>query len=409
MDWLVMTDLKIAVIREGKIPQDTRTPLAPRYVVELMGMYKNLQIKVESSPIRCYSDEEYLKYGVKVTDEVKDCELFIGVKEVPHHLLVADKTYMFFSHTIKKQSHNKYLLQEILKKKIRLIDYELMVDEHGVRIIGFGYFAGLVGAHYALKMWGKRTQLYNIKAAVLCKDLKEVIKQYDGQHFGNARIVITGKGRVGMGASAIMKFAGIKYVEPSDFLKNTYKEAVYTQIDADEIHVHKSGKAFSFEHFFSHPEEYKSNFGRFTQKANVLINCIYWDSRSPRLFEEVDVKSPDFSIRSISDISCDINGSVPITHRASAISDPIFGYNIHTGEETLPYACDTIDMMTVDNLPNELPRDASKMFSDIMIKTILPLYIQNTHNEMFKRATIAENGHLTEKYSYLKEWVESKD
>ena len=404
-----MTDLKIAVIREGKIPQDTRTPLAPRYAVELMGMYSQLQIKVESSPIRCYADEEYLKYAIKVTDAVEDCELFIGVKEVPYHLLIANKTYMFFSHTIKKQHHNKHLLQEVLKKKIRLIDYELLVDNNGARIIGFGYFAGLVGAHYALKMWGKRTQLYNLKPAILCKDLKEMLKQYDGLHFGNARIVITGKGRVGKGATEIMQHAGIKYVTPQEFLENIHKESVYTQIDADEIHVCKSGAAFNFKHFFDHPEEYKSNFGRFAKKANVLINCIYWDSKSPRLFEEEDVNKKEFGIRTISDISCDIYGSVPITHRASAISDPIFGYHIESGEETLPYQCETVDMMTVDNLPNELPRDASKLFSNVMINTILPLYIQNPYDDVFTRATIAENGKIMPKYSYLEEWVQEKD
>jgi saccharopine dehydrogenase (NAD+, L-lysine forming) len=401
-----MRDLRIAVIREGKIPQDTRTPLAPRYAVELMGMYSHLKIMVESSPIRCYTDEEYLKYGVSVTDQVKDCELFIGVKEAPSHLLVDGKTYMFFSHTIKKQSHNKHLLQEVLKKKIRLIDYELLVDEKGVRIIGFGHFAGLVGAHYALKMWGKRTQLYNIKPAVLCKDLKDTVGQYAGLNFGDARIVITGKGRVGKGAAEIMQLAGITYVSPKEFIDKKHSKAVYTQIDADEIHVNKSGKPFDFQHFFAHPDEYKSNFYRFAQKANVLINCIYWDSRSPRLFEEEDVKKWDFNLRTISDISCDIYGSVPITHRASAISDPIFGYNMQTGEETLPYQCETIDMMTVDNLPNELPRDASKVFSDVMIKTILPKYIQNPNDDVFIRACIAENGKLMPKYSYLQEWVD---
>jgi alanine dehydrogenase len=401
-----MKDLKIAVIREGKIPQDTRTPLAPRYAVELVEMFSHLHVKVESSPIRCYSDDEYLKYGVKVTDQVKDCELFIGVKEVPSHLLVPEKTYMFFSHTIKKQPHNKHLLQEIIKKKIRLIDYELLVDDKGLRIIGFGHFAGLVGAHYALKMWGKRSQLYNIKPAILCRDLKETVAQYAGLNFGNAKIMITGKGRVGKGAAEIMQHAGIAYVTPGDFLTVHHQTAVYTQIDADEIHVNKSGKAFDFNHFFNHPEEYQSNFYRFARKANVLINCIYWDSRSPRLFEEADIKNPDFAIRTISDISCDINGSVPITHRASAISDPIFGFNIITAEETLPYQCDTIDMMTVDNLPNELPRDASKVFSDIMINTILPKYIQNPYDDIFIRATIAENGKLMPKYSYLQEWID---
>ena len=401
-----MRDLRIAVIREGKIPQDTRTPLAPRYAVELVGMYSDLKIKVESSPIRCYTDDEYLKYGVSVTDQVTDCELFIGVKEVPSHLLVPEKTYMFFSHTIKKQSHNKHLLQEVIKKNIRLIDYELLVDDKGVRIIGFGHFAGLVGAHYALKMWGKRSQLYNIKPAILCKDLKETVSQYEGLNFGDARIVITGKGRVGKGAAEIMKIAGITYVSPQVFLDEIHTKAVYTQIDADEINIHKSGKAFDFQHFFAHPEEYKSNFYRFAKKANILINCIFWDSSSPRLFEEEDVKKWDFQIRTISDISCDINGSVPITHRASAILDPIFGYNIQTGEETLPFQCETIDLMTVDNLPNELPRDASKVFSDIMINTILPKYIQNPYDDVFTRATIAENGKLMPKYSYLQEWVD---
>jgi alanine dehydrogenase len=405
-----MSKLKIAVIREGKIPQDTRTPLAPKYARELMDHFPEVEVLVESSPIRCYSDEEYRRLNITVTDDIADCDLFIGVKEVPDHLLVPGKAYMFFSHTIKKQPHNRHLLQAILSKKIRLIDYELLTDDNCVRLIGFGHYAGLVGAHYALLMWGKRNKYYEIKPAVRCRDLKDMISQYKGLYFDSPRIIITGKGRVGNGAQAVMQAAGIRFIEPAEYLLNkVYSDTVYTQIDANLIHCRKDGGLFSFDHFFTHPESYKSCFLKYTAISDILINAIYWDKRSPRLFEEADIHKKSFRIRTISDISCDINGSVPITKRASAISDPVFGYDLRNDSECLPYLQHTIDMMTVDNLPNELPRDASNAFSEVMINKILPLYIESPFDDTITRASIAEKGELIPYYAYLQEWVDGKE
>ena len=401
-----MRKIKAAIIREGKIPQDTRTPLIPKHIRELMEKYPNLEFKIENSPIRCYTDEEFEKLELNITDDIDDCELFLGVKEVPFHLLFAGKTYMFFSHTIKKQAHNRNMLREIIRKKIRLIDYELLTDSRGVRLIGFGHWAGIVGAHYALLMWGKRKDIFDIKPAVLCKDYKEMVKQYDGLFFDNPKIVITGSGRVGKGAVEIMEAANIRRVTPEEFVNLSFDEAVYTQIDVDRIYQRTDGEAFDFHYFVDCPREHQQVFKPFWQNADILINCLYWDPRSSRLFEIEDVKSRKFKIGVIADISCDINGSVPTTHRASAISDPIFGYDKRSMEETFPYMDHTIDMMTVDNLPNELPRDASKSFSDAMSNIILPLYIENPHHEVLDRATITENGYLKPAFSYLQHFVD---
>lgn len=400
-----MRKIKVAIIREGKIPQDTRTPLVPKHIKELEEKFPNVEFRIESSAIRCYADEEFEKLELNVTDDIDDCELFMGVKEVPYHLLLPGKTYMFFSHTIKKQPHNRNMLRDIIRKKIRLIDYELLTDRMGIRLIGFGRWAGIVGAHYALLMWGKKKELFDIKPAVRCRDLKEMIKQYEELYFGNPKIIITGTGRVGKGAAEIMEAEKIPKVSPEEFISQSFDGPVYTQVDADRIFRRKDGEPFDYQYYFQCPGDHETVFQPFCQNADILINCLYWDPRSPRLFEEDDIKHRKFKINIISDISCDINGSVPITNRASAISDPVFGFDRRNMEETLPYQEHTIEMMTVDNLPNELPRDASRYFSEIMSNEILPMYIENIHHEVLDRATITENGELKPAFKYLHEYI----
>jgi alanine dehydrogenase len=401
--------MKIGIIKEGKVPPDNRTPLTPRQCMEMLEKNENIEIEVQWSAIRCFPDEDYLNFEIPVKEYIDDCDLMLGIKEVPVDMLVPEKTYMFFSHTIKKQPYNRKLLQTVLENNIRLIDYELLTEEKGRRMIGFGRWAGIVGAHYALLMLGERTQEYEVKQARNCINLQELTDQYDIIQFPQAKIVITGGGRVAQGAIELMHYAGIEEVSPEDFLANEFEDAVFTILHSDRLFINKNTNNFNKEEFYSHPENYKSNFKKYIEKTDVLINCIYWDPKAPALFDEADTKTGEFRMRIISDISCDVNGSIPITHKVTSIEDPVFGYHRGTGKIGQPYLEDTIDVMAVPNLPNELPRDASRDFGVVMMEKVLPLYLTDPENALFERATIARNGKLTKRYDYLQDYVENKE
>lgn len=401
-----MRKLSIGIIREGKVPPDNRTPLTPRQCSELMEEYPDMDIRVQWSPVRCFTDEDYEKFGIPVQESVDDAELLLGIKEVPVDMLVADRTYMFFSHTIKKQPYNRKLLQEVLRKHIRLIDYELLTDEKGIRLIGFGRWAGIVGAHYALLMLGERSGLYELKAARDCVNLQELVDQYDTVQFPKVRIAITGGGRVAVGALEIMRYAGIEEVSIQDYLHGEFDRPVFVQLHSEDLYRHKEGASFSREEFFQHPERFESHFGRFIPRTDILINCMFWDPRAPRLFSEEEARRTDFYMRLISDVSCDIDGSVPITHEATSSDDPVFGYHTGRGTKGKPYQKDTIDVMAVPNLPNELPKDASRDFGLVMKNTVLPLFMKDPEDALFERATIARDGKLTPRYSYLQAYSE---
>ncbi len=403
-----MEKCKIGLIKERKTPPDSRVALTPIQLSQLTATNNELTINVESSKARCFKDEEYRNLKLNVIENVNDCQLLLGVKEVPIEHLIEGKDYMFFSHTFKKQLYNRNLLQAVLKKNIRLIDYETIVDENGIRLIGFGKYAGIVGTHYALLMWGKKTGTYDFKRAVECYDYKEMIKQYENANFGKARIIVTGTGKVSNGCILVLDKAKIKRVSSEEFLTKEFDEAVYLQIDVDEINKHKEGKAFEFQHFFDNPKDYESKFEKYLSKTDILINGMYWDPDAPRLFTKEDVADKNFNIKVISDISCDINGSVPITIKATTIANPYYGFDADKMQECEAFTKKSIDMMTVDNLPNELPRDASTMFGSVMLNKVIPLYLENSHHEILQNATIAENGKLTEKFSYLQDYVDGK-
>ncbi|MGZ5304538.1 MAG: NAD(P)-dependent oxidoreductase, partial [Bacteroidia bacterium] len=396
---------KIGIIREGKVPPDNRTPLTPRQCHELMEKHSNVQIFAEWSAVRCYTDEDYRNFKVDIVENLDECDLLLGIKEVPVDKLVANKTYMFFSHTIKKQPHNRKLLQTILQKNIRLIDLELLTDERGNRLIGFGRWAGIVGAHYALLMLGKRTGTFDLKPAKDCINLQELVDQYDNIQFPAAKFVITGGGRVANGALEIMIQAGIKEVNKEDFCTKHFTEPVYTQLHSEDLYERKDGSVFDKKHFYSHPDMYKSAFAPYASCTDVLINCMFWDPKAPQLFQKDAVADKSFNIQTIADISCDVDGSVPLTTRVTSIEDPVFGYHRYNGIIGKPYQADTIDVMAVPNLPNELPKDASRDFGIVMQENILPEYLKNPQSPIFERATIAQNGKLTEKFTYLQDYV----
>jgi len=400
--------LKIGLIKEGKVPPDSRVVLPPAYAQELMEKYPELLIVVvEDYENRCFSNEEYKNHNIEIVHDVSDCDLLLGVKEVPAEKLIAGKTYMFFSHTIKKQEHNKHLLKEIIRKKIRLIDYECLHDEKCVRLIGFGRFAGIVGAQHALVMWGLKSGNYSLKRAAEYHDIQEMFSHYDNTDFGTMKILITGNGRVSKGAAEVLKRANIMELSAYDYLNYSGNKPVFCICDMDVLYEHKNHEKFEFEHFFIHPEEFRCVFDKFSKSTDILINGMYWNPRAERLFEKNAVKNEDFRISVISDISCDINGSVPLTSHASTIAEPYFAFDRQTLINTKPFSENSLSLMTIDNLPNELPRDASEHFARVMIDKILPLFFENPQHEILHNATIAEHGKLGQFYQYLESYIES--
>ncbi len=399
---------KIGVIREGKQPTDSRTPLTPDHMAILKKQYPSVTWVVQKSNDRCFSDDEYQSQGIEVVESVDDCDVLFGVKEVPISELISGKVYFFFSHTIKKQSYNRTLLQEILQRNIQLIDYECLKDEKNIRIIAFGRWAGIVGAYNAIWTFGKKYDLFHLKRAHECKDLEELLNELKKSILPPEKIIVTGTGRVALGVLEILNALEIKQVEPAPFFYQTFEKPVFTQVDVNTYYRHKKGHPFHFDHFFKHPEQYISDFLPFTHQADMLINAIYWDPKAPKLFELDDMKDEDFKIRVIADITCDIDGSVPSTIRAATIKDPVYDFDPNTRKELPPFSKDGISVMAIDTLPNELPRESSADFGRQLMENVLPSLLNTDSKGVIGRATITEKGKLTKKFSYLQDYVDGK-
>jgi len=400
--------LKIGIIKEGKVPTDSRVPLTPKQCVQAMHDFP-IEIVVETCPTRCYSDEEYRKEGIEVTTNIVDCDLLMGVKEVPVQQLIPGKTYLFFSHTIKKQPYNRKLIWAILEKNIRLIDYEVLKDEKGNRLIAFGRFAGMVGAHNALWTYGKRTGQFSLPRMKEFLHYVDAVEHYKTVDFPAIKIVLTGTGRVATGAAEVLRDMGIKEVGHSDFLSKTFKKAVFTQLHCFNYVARKDGSPYQKYDFYHHPERFESIFAPYFQEADVMINGIFWDSRAPVFFKVEDMKRPDFNLKVIADVTCDIApvSSIPSTIRASTIADPVFGFDPNTSSETAAHTPGCVDMMTIDNLPNELPRDASEAFGQQFLKNVLPELLLSK-SKVIEHGTIAENGHLTKHFRYMEDYANAQ-
>lgn len=401
-----MNKLKIGILREGRIPTDKRVPILPEQCKEVMAKYPQVSFFIQPGYERCIRDEEYSKAGIPVQEDISHCDIFFGVKEVPIPLLIHDKTYFFFSHTIKKQPHNKKLLQTILEKKIKLIDYECLKDSSNNRIIAFGRYAGLVGCYNALLTYGKRYKIYDLKRAYECFDFKEVKEELKKVKLPAVKIAVTGGGRVSKGAMEILELVGIKKVSPVQFLNERFDEPVFVQLRSFDYHKRKDGSEGSSDDFYKHPEKYYSTFYKFEKETDLLITGAYWDPKAPALFSKEDMQRDDFRIRVIADITCDIEGSIPTTKRASSINDPVYDYNPFTYELELPYSKnDNITVMAIDNLPGELPRDASADFGRQLMNNVLPFLIDGDSQGILEKATIAKDGVLTPHYSYLEDYI----
>lgn len=400
--------MKIGILREGKVPPDSRVPIAPAHC-KIIKDRAPIEVVVQPSVGRCFSDKEYLAVGARLQEDLSACQILMGVKEVPVDLLMEGKTYLFFSHTIKMQSYNRKLLQAVLKKHIRLIDYEVLTNDEGNRLIAFGRFAGMVGAHNALFTYGRRTGAFQLRRMKDCRDYAEAKALYKGIAWPPVKIVLTGTGRVGSGAAEVLRDMGIPEVSAEDFLERTFTSAVFVQLRAPQYVAHKSGFPFEARHYYANPEAYCSAFAPFTRVADIFINGIFWDNRAPVFFTLEDMQRADFRIQVIADVTCDIApvSSVPSTIRASTIAQPVYGFDPFTSLEVPPWQQGAIDVMAIDNLPNEMPRDASTAFGNMFLDSVLPEFFKS-HSPVLERATIADGGKLCPHFAYLQGFVEGK-
>lgn len=401
-----MNKLKIGIIKEGKVPVDKRVPFPPELAREVMDRF-GVSLVVEKSKVRTYKDAEYEAEDVEVVNSVSDCDILFGVKEVPIKDLIADKTYFFFSHTIKQQAYNRELLRAVLKKNIRLIDYECLTDTRTrQRIVAFGRYAGIVGAYNGIWTFGQRYRLFDIRRAQDCFDYDDLKTEYSKVKLPPIKIVLTGGGRVAKGAMEVLIGMGIRMVSPAELLKHDYREAVFAQLNTRDYNKHKEGKLFSRDEFYKQPELYEGDFLKYAHKADILMACAYWDPKAPVLFKRKDVLDSAFKIRVIADVTCDIDGSIPSTKRASTIDQPLYDYNASEDREE-PAMSDegNITVMAVDNLPCELPRDASRDFGRELIDNVLPHLINREDESVIERAIIAEDGKLGKHFAYLKNYA----
>lgn len=399
---------KIGIIKEGKIPIDRRVPLTPQQAKQLKENY-DVEIVVQSSDIRCFSDDDYRNAGLTVVDSLDDCDIILGVKEVPIDQLIPNKTHFFFSHTIKKQEYNRDLLRAILDKKIKLIDWETLTNENGNRVIAFGRWAGIVGAYNGLWTYGKRYNLYSLRRAHECFDYEDLKTEFKKINLPNLKIALTGGGRVTKGAMEVLLGTGISQVTPHDFLTQRFDEPVFTQLNSRDYNKRKDGGEFLRNEFYKHPELYEGDFLKYTHVTDILIACAFWDPASPVLFHREDIIKDNFDIKVIADITCDIEGSIPSTKKPSTIDDPIYDYNPSDDEVEQPLTDEgNITVMAVDNLPCELPRDASQSFGDQFLENVVEHLLGEDEKRIIQRATITEAGALTEKYSYLQDYADGK-
>jgi len=400
--------MKLGIIKERKNPPDRRVVLSPSACKRLLKKHKELSIKVESSKDRFFTDEDYKNEGIVVVNDVSDCDVLLGVKEVPIEYLIPNKKYFFFSHTIKKQKYNRQLLQAILSKNIELYDHEVIVNEKGQRLVAFGRYAGIVGTYNGFRTYGLKFKLFELPKAETLHDQLMLIHELQKLKLPNIKVVLTGKGRVGNGAKEMLKGMGMREVNVNEFLTKTFNESVYVQIDVLDYNKRKDGKVIDEQDFFANPTAYESNFMRFAKVADFYIACHFFGAGSPYIFTREDAKSESFNIKVVADISCDVDGPVASTIRSSTIENPNYGYNPITEQEVDFRDEKAIAVMAVDNLPCELPKDASDGFGESFAKHVIPAFFNNDNEGVLSRARMTQNGRLTERFKYLQDFVDGK-
>ena len=401
--------MKFGIIKERKNPPDRRVVFSPEKLQEFQQQFPAATIVVESSDIRVFSDDAYLNAGFEVTTDLSDCDVLIGVKEVPVAALIPNKKYFFFSHTIKKQPYNRNLLKAVLEKNIALYDHEVITDIKGNRLIGFGRYAGLVGAYNGFRAFGLRENTFQLPKAENSADLQALIDQLNTIELPAIKILLTGTGKVAKGAKEILDGMHIKSVSTSDYLTTNFEEPVYCKIDVLEYNKRKDGLVLTNRDFYNNPSDYESDFMRFAAVTDYFIAGHFFGDGSPFLFTREDAKKDHFKIRLVADISCDIDGPVASTLRASTIADPVYGYDPTTATEVNFKTPGAIAVMAVDNLPCELPKDASEGFGTLFLEHVIPAFYNDDKEEVLDRAKMTSDGKLTKRYAYLQAYLEGKE
>ncbi|WP_461631855.1 NAD(P)-dependent oxidoreductase [Labilibaculum euxinus] len=402
--------IRIGVLRETKNPPDRRVAIPPLTGLQILNKYPNVSIFIQPSDIRCFTDSEYREQGYFLTDDLRDCDILIGVKEVSIPTLIPNKTYLFFSHTAKQQPYNRELLQQIIKRNITLIDYEYLTDNKHQRLVAFGHWAGVVGAYKALRARGVRTDFFDLPPASYCKDMEEMYLHLKKVSLKPIKILITGGGRVAMGAMQTLRVLNLKEVTPEQFLHESFNEPVVCRIDPEYYVERKDRGVFNLQDFYENPEQYRSIFKPFTKVTDLFIACHYWDPKSPKFLLPEDYKEDDFKISVIADVSCDLNGPIASTLRASTIASSFYGYDRFNEEEAIPFVDKkNVTVMAVDNLPGELPRDSSIDFGEALYQNVYEALLDDDSDGIIERATIAKDGRLTPQFAYLHAYLEGKD
>lgn len=401
--------MTIGLIKERKTPPDRRVLLSPQKAKEVQVQYQGLQFFVEPSDIRIFSDEAYAQQGLNLEHNLSSCDVLLGVKEVPIESLIPNKSYFFFSHTIKKQPYNRALLKAVLDKNIQLYDHEVVTDTKGNRLIGFGRYAGLVGAYNGFRALGLRDHLFNLPKVESLPDLEALKHELNQIQIPNLKICLSGLGKVAKGAKEILDHLEIKQVGVEEYLDKSFQQPVYTMINVMDYNKRKDGQEAKLSEFFLDPTPYESDFMRFAKVTDYFIAGHFYGDNAPYLFTREDAKKKDFKINLIADISCDIDGPVASTIRSSTIENPFYGYNPNAESEVAFDAEHAITVMAVDNLPCELPKDASEGFGDMFAKHVIPAFFNNDADGILERARMTKDGKLTPRYTYLQEFVEGKE
>ena len=398
--------MKFGIIKERKNPPDRRVVFSPDELARLKQLYQGVTVKVESSDIRVFTDEDYRNLGIEVADDISDCSVFFGVKEVPIDYLIADKSYFFFSHTIKKQPHNRQLLRALLEKNIDFYDHETLVDTHNHRLIGFGKYAGIVGAYNAIRAFGIKFELFKLPKAATLSGKEALIAHLKRLVLPPLKFVVTGTGKVGSGVKEVLDAIKISEVSVENYLTKNYTQPVYTQIDVLEYNKRKDGNVLDFNDFFDHPQEYVSDFERFTKVSDVYITAHFHANEAPKILTREMLQANDCKIKVVADISCDVDGSIACTLRSSTIDEPFYGYLPSENKEVDIFHPAAIVVMAVDNLPSELPKDASEGFGEMLMEHVIPAFFNGDKDGILQRAKMTEKGKLTPRFSYLQDYVD---
>ena len=390
----------LGLIKEGKVPSDNRVALTPKQCKWLLEQHPDWDILVESSASRCYKDAEYKREGIKIVEDISGADILLGIKEVPKDQLIPNKTYLFFSHTKKAQKFNQALFHTMMDKNITLIDYECLEHEDGQRLIGFGFFAGVVGAHNGIMAYGNRTKEFSLGRVKDVKDYMELIHTYFGLKLPPIKIAVTGSGRVAHGILEIMNLMDVQQIEPDEFKSRRYAYPVYVHLKGKDLYQRKDNGTYERNDFHNDPTAYECTFKQYLPYAQILMNGVYWEKGIPPLFSVEDLRAEDSVLTTIADITDDAFGSVPCNLGDATSDDPIYGVQIETCQKCNPYHYNCVDIMAVGNLPNELPRDASRFFGEQLIKYVLE-DLAKGGNQIIDRATMLKKGKLTAYYDYL--------